>query len=273
MIQNGKQGRASHARKLADTEYSSDLMNFDYSLDSEEFENLFNRSKLFGKFPQCCEDFASIEVLRWSAIASLRDSFRTICCERGLNSKEMPSGAWEKWHAGLMANSSSDMDPLIPNLSQKDASVKKLLSDVIRGELLKAGLDEKSAVGASTCLDAAATGAAVSFIENIRKLHSTAKSSDHEIEPEIKVRHVDHMSIALTLSATSDRPSGPELRVTPAHYEKLRWLWAFNHNHRRQLAGLRRSKESHGCSARLGEIPQKDLAEFHRSFSPVQFIQ
>lgn len=233
---------------------SPGLLNTEYALTTEELDVLFNRCRLFGIFRQSLPNLASVEVLRWNALASMRESFRLTCSEKGLNIKELPSGSWEKWHAGLMATATPDTDPVIPDITHKDASIRKSISTVIYGELLKAGLDQISAGEVASALNNFASEAAVSLTANKAML-----LSDTVTEPAIVIRHVDK-AVVLTLPASSDRACGPELRITSSHYEKLQRLWELNNNHRRQLAGLRRIKDTAGC----GESSSEETAEFHR---------
>ena len=254
----------------AGSNYDSEtLWNPEYKLDPEELDVLFNRTGLLGKYREIRPDPPFFEVLRWDTVSHLKEIFRDFCTSRGLAKQQLPTGAWEKWHARLMAVSSPPLDPLVPDIRAKDVSIKQSISAAMAGELIKAGLSDVLAKEVSDSLTKAAVESATALLKHIDSARASAVEPAHC--PTVIVTQTDGTAV---LKLTGDvASSGPDLRLTRAHYDKLWRLWELNRNHRRKLAGLRRAKDverrrgagQSGGGGGGGEEASAELAEFHRS--------
>ncbi len=244
----------------------NDVWNPQYKLGAEEMDVLLNRSGLLGKYRDCCLEPPSIEISRWNTLSELRESFREICNANGLGRKDLPSGAWEKWHSVLMTASFPPMDPLVPNILGETSPVRAAATKAMAGELLKSGAAEGIVHEMSDALATSAADAAMSLHAQIDAIRSAKAVVPDSADSRVDLIQAED-SVLLRMPARDGADSAPEVRLNNAHYRKLRQLWDLNANHRRQLAGLRKIK---GGDRRTGgggaaEAEAADLAEFHRS--------
>jgi hypothetical protein len=248
-------------------DFSEEIWNSQHKLGAEEIDILLNRSGLLGKYRDSCPEPPSIEILRWNELAGLREFFREICSANGLGRKDLPSGAWEKWHSVLMTASSPPMDPLVPNILGETSPVRAVATQTMVAALLKSGATEEAAREMSDALATRAADAAASLHARIEAARSGKAVAADAAEPRVVVLQAEDSILLRPPAPDHAGGSGPEVRLNSAHYRKLRQLWEVNANHRRQLAGLRKVKDGdrRGGGGGAADTAAADLAEFHRS--------